>query len=272
MRIVRRRVAFALLLVGVWVGEPSSAHATPATTLTVFAASSLQEPFGVLARRFEATHPGVQVRLNLAGTPQLAAQLAQGAAADVFASADETWMEDVRGKGLVTGTPEVFARNTLVLLIPRTNPARIRHLRDLARPGVKLAMTLPQVPAGRYTSEALRRLARQPGFPADYERRVRANVVTEEEHVKAVVTKLQLGEVDAGFAYRTDAPVRLARGLTVLPLPLPDSAQVVARYPIAVTRGSRSPGLAQAFMDLVISNEGQSVLMSFGFRPAAADR
>lgn len=259
-------VLLAVLAVPTGRAEPS------ATTLTVFAAASLQAPFEALAHRFEAEHPGVQVRLNLAGTPQLATQLAQGADADVFASADEHWMSDVQAKGLVRGTPEVFARNTLVLIVPRANPGRIHTLRDLARPGVKLAVTLEQVPAGRYTIETLRRLARQPGFPADYERRVRANVVTEEENVKAVVTKVQLGEVDAGFAYRTDAPARLARVLTVLPIPLPDTAQVVARYPIAVVRTSRSPALAQAFVDLVVGNAGQTVLMAHGFRPAAGDR
>lgn len=249
-----------------------SAAAAPTTTLTVFAASSLQEPFRELAARFEAAHPGVQVRLNLAGTPQLAAQLAQGARADVFASADEHWMTDVQTRGLVSGTPEVFARNTLVLLVPRTNPARIRDARDLARRGVKVAVALEQVPVGRYTHETLRRLAARPDFPADYAQRVRANVVTEEENVKAVVAKVQLGEVDAGIAYRTDAPARLARSITVLPLPLPDTAQVVARYPIAVVRTSRAPALAQRFVDLVVGNEGQTVLMSHGFRPAAADR
>ena len=197
---------------------------------------------------------------------------AQGAQADVFASADEHWMNETQGKGLVRGTPEVFARNTLVLIVPRANPARIHTLRDLARRGVKLAVTLEQVPAGRYTNETLRRLGTQPGFPADYAQRVRANVVTEEENVKAVATKVQLGEVDAGFVYRTDAPARLAGAITVLPIPLPDTAQVVARYPIAVVRASRSPLLAQAFVDLVVGNAGQTMLMAHGFRPAAADR
>ncbi|MEY4070580.1 MAG: hypothetical protein RL721_1194 [Candidatus Eisenbacteria bacterium] len=261
----------AMLAALLWLAGRTEA-APPSTTLTVFAASSLQEPFEELARRFEAAHPGVRVRLNLAGTPQLAAQLAQGADADVFASADEHWMLDVQGQGLVSGTPEVFARNTLVLLVPRRNPARIRDARDLARRGVKVAVALEQVPVGRYTQETLRRLAARPDFPADYLRRVRANVVTEEENVKAVVAKVRLGEVDAGFAYRTDAVARDARTLTVLPIPLPDTAQVVARYPIAVVRTSRAAALAQAFVDLVVGNEGQTVLMSHGFRPAAADR
>ena len=261
----------AMLAALLWLAGRTEA-APPPTTLTVFAASSLQEPFEELAQRFETAHPGVRVRLNLAGTPQMAAQLAQGADADVFASADEHWMLDVQGQGRVNGTPEVFARNTLVLLVPRRNPARIRDARDLARRGVKVAVALEQVPVGRYTQETLRRLAARPDFPADYLRRVRANVVTEEENVKAVVAKVRLGEVDAGFAYRTDAVARYARTLTVLPIPLPDTAQVVARYPIAVVRTSRAAALAQAFVDLVVGNEGQTVLMSHGFRPAAADR
>lgn len=253
-------------------GPVARAAEAPGTTLTVFAAASLQAPFTALADRFEAEHPGVRVRLNLAGTPQLATQLTQGAAADVFASADEQWMADVLAQGLVAGTPEVFARNTLAIVVPGANRAHVRDARDLARRGVTLAVALEQVPVGRYTRTTLQRLARQRGFPADYDRRVLANVVTEEENTKAVLAKVRLGEVDAGVVYRTDAGPTLAGAVTLLPIPLPDTAQVVARYPIAVVRASPVPALAQAFVELVVGNTGQSVLISHGFRPAAADR
>lgn len=247
-------------------GMTGTARSAPPNTLTVFAAASLQQPYEELARRFESQHAGTRVVLNLAGSQQLAAQLVMGAEGDVFASADERWMDDVQSKGLLAGEPLVFAHNTVVAIVPRTNPARITKLQDLARRGVKLALALESVPAGRYSREALARLAKLPGFAPDFATRVSANIVTEEENVKAVAAKVQLAEVDGGFVYASDVTGPLARHVRVLVLP--QAARVRATYPIATTKAARNAALAQAFVDLVRSAEGQRVLMSHGLLPA----
>lgn len=256
-----------MLLLLALLGTPGAARSAAPSTVTVFAAASLQQPFEELARRFESEHAGTRVVLNLAGSQQLAAQLAMGAEADVFASADERWMDDVKGKGLLAGEPVVFAHNTVVAIVPRANPARIMKLQDLARRGVKLALALESVPAGRYGREALTRLAKLPGFAPDFATRVSANIVTEEENVKAVAAKVQLAEVDGGFVYASDVTGPLARHVRVLALP--QAARVMATYPIATTKASRNTALAQAFVDLVRSSEGQRVLASHGLLPAA---
>lgn len=233
-------------------------------TVTVYAAASLAEAFTELGRRFEATRPGVRVRLNFGGSQQLALQLQQGARADLFASADQRWMNAVRDSGLVLGDPEAFAENRLVVIVPRANPASIRSLGDLARAGVKLVVAAEAVPVGRYTREALGRLSSLPGFGADYAARVLANVVSYEDNVKGVVAKVQLGEADAGVVYRSDA-AGAASG-RVSTLAIPDSANVRGIYPIAVLKRTSNPALARAFVHLVFSAEGQGTLARWGLR------
>jgi molybdate transport system substrate-binding protein len=245
-----------------------AAHAAgrPEQTLRVFAAASLADAFREIATAFEREHPGLRVQLNLAGSQQLASQLANGAAADVFASADARWMSDVRDQSLLNGEPRVFAHNRLVVILPRTNPARIDRLHDLARRGIKLVVGADAVPVGRYSREMLQNLSRLDGFDPDYARRVMANVVSEEENVKSVVGKVQLGEADAGIVYRSDVTPALARYVRALEIPGP--ANVLASYPIAVLAGARMPDDARAFVALVLSPSGQSVLQRRGLIPA----
>jgi molybdate transport system substrate-binding protein len=228
----------------------------------VWAAASLADAFGELALRFEREHPGLDVQLNLAGSQQLASQLEHGAAADVFASADERWMDHLRERSLLDGAPRVFARNRLIVIVPRSNPARIGRLQDLARPGVKLVIGAEAVPVGRYGREVLGNLARLDGFDPDYPRRVLANVVSEEENVKSVVGKVQLGEADAGIVYRSDVTPALAR--QVRSFEIPAAANVIARYPIAMLKTARRPEQARAFLELVLSPSGQSILERHG--------
>lgn len=234
-------------------------------TLVVFAAASLTDAFQELGRAFEHRHPGVTVQFNFAGSQQLAAQLDQGAGADVFASADERWMAHAQTGGLVAGAPAVFARNRLVVVVPAANPGRIDRLADLARPGLKLVVAAAAVPAGRYTRQALERIAAVPGASSDYERRVLANVVSEEENVKAVVAKVQLGEADAGIVYRSDVTAAVATRVRVLEIP--DAQNVIASYPIAVLAGAGRPALAREFTALVASPAGQDVLRRHGLLP-----
>jgi len=264
------RVRFALAIVAAIVGLPSpGAAATKATsTLTVFAAASLSDAFGEIGRQLERERPGLRVRFNFAGSNQLALQIEHGAQADVFASADPPWMDYVAQLGLMAETPRPFANNRLVVIVPRTNPARIRALPDLARRGVKLVLAAEAVPAGRYSREVLRHLSRRPGFGADFARRALANLVSEEENVRGVVAKVQLGEADAGLCYRSDALGAVARYVTVFPIA--DSLNVLAIYPIAIVKGARDAQGAQIFIDRVLSPAGQRVLARYGFIPVDA--
>ncbi|HTR96639.1 MAG TPA: molybdate ABC transporter substrate-binding protein [Candidatus Acidoferrales bacterium] len=262
----RSPLTILLTLVALLRAWPSqAARPANATPLTVFAAASLSEAFGEIGHRFEAAHPGLVVRFDFEGSQQLAAQLEHGAAADVFASADERWMADVRQHGLVEGDAQPFARNRLVLIVPATNPGRIRALPDLARPGIKLVVGADAVPVGRYTRQVLARFDSLAGYGPLYRPRVLRNVVSEEENVKAVVGKVQLGEADAGFVYRSDVSAAVVRYVRVVELP--DSAQVLASYPIAALARAPQPGLAREFVAYVVGPEGRAALSRHGFLP-----
>jgi molybdate transport system substrate-binding protein len=254
-------VRLALLALGVPLLAGGPFDAGP-TTLNVFAAASLTEAFRDLGRVLETQHAGLAVRFNFAGSPQLALQIEQGAPADVFASADRRWMDEVRHKGEVEGDAPIFARNRLVVIVPRTNPARIKALPDLVRRGTKIVIAAEAVPAGKYSREALQKLASAKGYPERYDRRVLANVVSQEENVKSVVSKIQLGEADAGFVYRSDVTAAVARYVTVIDIP--DRSNVLAEYPIAVLKSAPNAEAAQMFVALVRSEDGQRVLQQHG--------
>ena len=244
---------------------PAHAQSSPAGarhTLYVFAGASLSDAFTELGHRLEKQRPGLTVRFNFAGSQQLATQIEQGAAADVFASADERWMSHVRDAGLIAGESAIFARNRLVVIVPKTNPARIQRLQDLARGGVKLVLGADAVPVGRYSRTVLQNLARDQAFGSEFAARVLRNVVSEEENVKSVVGKVQLGEADAGMVYRSDVTPSVARFLRVFELP--ESANVLASYPISVLRDAKESVAGAAFVALVLSAEGQQVLERSG--------
>jgi molybdate transport system substrate-binding protein len=253
------------LLAPLALAAPLSA---PNHTVTVFAAASLTEAFTEFGRSMERKTPGLKVRFNFAGSQQLVAQMEQGAAADVFASADQRWMRQAADRGLVTGDPVVFARNRLVVLVPASNPGRIGRLEDLARPGLKLVLAGESVPAGKYSRETLARLAAAPGFPAGYAARTLANLVSDEENVKGVVAKVQLGEADAGIAYRSDVTPAVAARVRVLEIP--EERNVLAEYPIAIAAGAADPAGAREFVGLVLSAEGQRILAHHGLLPGPA--
>jgi len=260
------RLALALAVLAA-AALPPAAHAARRAELRVLAAASLAGAFGDLARAYERVHPDVIVRLQLAGSQQLAAQLDQGAPGDVFAAADERWMTHARAAGLVTGKPVEFARNRLVAIVPRTNPARLFGLHDLARHGIRFVTAADAVPVGHYTRVALANLSRDPAFGADFASRVLANVVSEEENVRSIVGRVQLGEADAGIVYRSDVTPSVAHYVTVYDIPEP--ANVVASYPIAMLRRATRPDDAQAFVALVRSTYGRAVLAKWGFLPPA---
>jgi molybdate transport system substrate-binding protein len=258
----------ALLTAGLCaiLGPWPPAHASAKQTINVFAAASLSGAFADVARAFEQQHPAVSVRFNFTGSQQLAAQIEQGAQADVFASADDRWLEHVRARGLITGSPLTFARNRLVFIVPKTNPGRIRRLQDMTKGGLKIVIGADAVPVGHYTRTLLSNLSRTQGFPQDFSARVLANVVSEEENVKSIVGKVQLGEADAGVVYGSDVTPGLSR--YVRSIEIPEGANVVASYPIATLKSAQQPDDARAFVALVLSDEGQRILAHWAFLPA----
>jgi molybdate transport system substrate-binding protein len=269
IRVHRRTLVLVASLALLLGTAPAHGAADAAKPLEVYAAASLAEAFNELGRLFEQRQPGIRVRFNFAGSQQLATQIEQGAAADVFASADQRWMDYAKERGLVVGEPTLFVHNRLVVIVPRTNPARIGRLQDLAKGGIKLVLAADAVPVGRYSRTVIRNLSRVEGFPADYAPRTLKNVVSEEENVKSVVSKVQLGEADAGFVYRSDISPAIQRYVRVFEVPA--SANVVAAYPIARVKDARAPEAAKAFLDLVLSAEGQQVLERHGLMPLAAN-
>lgn len=262
-------IVLALALAPALAVTPADA-APPRIRLEVFAAASLADAMRDLSAVFERDHPGTQVRIALAGSQQLAAQIEQGASADVFASADERWMNALEQRGWLADAPTVFARNRLVVILPRTNPARLHQLRDLARGGIKLVLGADAVPVGHYARIVLQNLARDPAFGPDFAARVLRNVVSEEENVRGVVAKVQLGEADAGIVYRSDVSPAVARYIQVLEIP--DSANVLASYPVAPLRDARAAIEARAFIEFLLSDRGQQILANRGFIPVTGVR
>jgi molybdate transport system substrate-binding protein len=216
----------------------------------VFAAASLTDAFTELGEQFGADHPGVEVVCNFAGSNDLVTQLQQGAPADVLATADTSNMDKVAG---LTDTPQAFAANQLIIAVEPGNPEHITGLADLGRKELKVVLAAPEVPAGKYAHEALTRAG------------VTVDPVSLEVSVKGVVTKLSLGEADAGIVYVTD--VDAAHG-KIEGVAIPEDQNVMATYPIARLDAAALPGDAQAFVELVLSDAGQTVLAEHGFLPA----
>ncbi len=230
-------------------------------TLTVLAASSLKTVFPKIGQSFTAAHPGVTFSFSFAGTDALTAQLEQGAPADVFAGASKKYAEELAGNGLLDSSSP-FCTNQLVLVVPPSNPSQILSLTDLAKPGIKLVIGSETVPVGSYTRSVLLNLTATYG--QGYSDRVLANVVSNEDNVEGVLTKVESGEADAGFVYLTDSK---AAGSAVQAITLPAEAQSAATYPIAVVKSSMHAGLAQFFVAFVLGASAQQILKDAGFGP-----
>ncbi len=239
--------------------------APPSGQITVFAASSLTNAFNGVKTAFEAANPGVTVIYNFGGSPTLRTQLEQGAKADVFASADEVQMNQAVQSGVIGGAITKFATNRLVVITP-ADGASVSALADLAKPSIKLVLALPDVPAGNYARQSLAKLNGAAGLPTDFRDRALANVVSGETNVRQVVSKVSLGEADAGIVYATDVTAEVKAKLKTIAIP--DTANVLAIYPVALVKGSGSPDGARAFIALLSSPQGQRIMTNQGFGPA----
>lgn len=254
---------FRFLLVTLLIGMSScSSMAKAPQTLTVFAAASLNDAFREIGKSYEKAHPGTVVQFNFNGSQILSTQLQAGAPADVFASANAEEMGHLIDAGLVgKDTSRVFVHNRLVVIMPPNNPAGVASLADLTRPGLKLVLAAEDVPAGKYARQALKNLDAANG--ANYDSEVLANLVSNETDVRQVVTKISLGEADAGIAYRSD----IVAAPSLKTIPIPDEFNVTADYPIAPILKSTHPQLAAAFIQYVLSADGQATLQKWGFIP-----
>lgn len=233
-------------------------------TLTVFAAASLADAFTEIKTAFEQTQPNIAITFNFAGSQQLAQQIAQGAPADIFASANIAQMSAAARSGRIHETDSrIFAKNRLVAITPSTHPSAINELADLAKPGLKVVLADKAVPAGQYALDFLQKASAAAPFGPNYTAAVQKNVVSYEQDVKAVLSKVSLGEADAGIVYATDL-VGAAAG-KVRRIDIPNALNVLADYPIAVVKDRPNIVAAQQFVAFVTSPDGQRILQKYGF-------
>jgi molybdate transport system substrate-binding protein len=272
----RVAVVLALVLAGCAGGLSSSVAPSAAApiTISVFAAASLKDALEAAMDVYLATikiNPGapeLTFTISTDSSAALRTQIEHGALADLFLSADTTNPEMLVDADLTDGDLVVFAENELAIIVPADNPSAIESPADLARPGVKIIAAGEEVPISRYAGELLEHLAGLPGYPPDLAGAYAANIVSREENVRAVVTKVELGEGDAGIVYATDAS---AAGSKIATIEIPAAAQVRASYAGVVIKGSnltRSAG--RGFLNWLAGPGGQRVLGSFGFLPPSA--
>jgi len=229
--------------------SPSAASGGVTGTVTVFAAASLTESFTTLGKQFEAAHPGTTVKFNFGASSSLAENINQGAPADVFASASAKNMKQVVDAGGASDS-KTFANNVMQIAVPPDNPANVSQVTDLANPKIKVALCQPEVPCGTVAQEVFKK--------AD----VTVKPVTQGADVKAVLTTVQLGEVDAGMVYKTDVQ---AAGAKVKGIEIPADQNASTSYPIAALSKAPNAAGAAAFVDYVLSPDGEKVLEQAGF-------
>ena len=254
-----RRIAFvaALAMVLAACGVSGNAEGPPEAGLTVSGAASLTDAFGEIGAAFEGENPGVTLTFNFGPSDGLATQINEGAPVDVFASASPTWMDAVQDEGPGVSGRADFAKNRLAIIVPSDNPAGIEGIDDLAEDDIALVIAAEGVPAGDYAREIFAN--------AGIADAAMANVVSNAEDVRTVVTAVASGDADAGIVYVTDVTSDVAD--PVRSIEIPDEINVIATYPIAVVSGSEEADLAQRFVDYVLG-PGQEVLAEQGFLPA----
>ena len=247
---IERALAVAALVLMAACGPTTTASSGPArTTLTVFAAASLQPAFDKIGQKLQSKK-NIVTTFSYAGTQTLTTQLTQGAPADVFASADMAHMTSVQSAGLLHGQSVLFAHNRLEIAVAKGNPRGIHSLTDLARSGLVVVLADSSVPAGKYAAQALAKAG------------VTVHAASYEQQVTGVLSKVALGEADAGIVYVSDIVTSgKVDGVTI-----PDAQNVIADYPIAVLKSTQNQEGAVAFVDLVLSTEGESIMVAAGFQ------
>lgn len=249
-RIVAALGVLALLNSACGASTPASTSPSALSgTITVFAAASLTAAYTAIGRDFEKSHPGTTVTFTFSGSSTLVSQIQLGAIGDVFASADQPNMQKLVDGGLITGSPSTFAHNRLAIVVAAGNPKQITGLSDLVRSGLVIVLCAPAVPCGRYAAQALQKAG------------VTVKPASQEADVKAVVSKVALGEADAGIVYVTDVN---AAGAGVQGVDIPQALNVIADYPIGLLKDSQNVPVARAFIAYVLG-DGQRTLTRHGF-------
>ncbi|WP_405939350.1 molybdate ABC transporter substrate-binding protein [Streptomyces sp. NBC_00726] len=262
--LTRRRAAAALVVVGLLTpltacgsdddtkdastGSSASASGVPAADLTVLAAASLTDVFKEAGAAYEKEHPGTKVTFSFAGSQELAAQVKQGAPADALVTADTKTMDGLKSD---TGTPTVIAKNRLVIATGKGNPEKVENLKDLADTKLKVVLAASEVPVGRYSKQILDA------------QKITVKPVSQEPNVRAVLSKVELGEADAGLVYKTD--VASAEG-KVDSVDIPDEQNAVASYPAATLKAGKHSAAAEAFVAWLSTPEAQKILTGAGFQ------
>jgi molybdate transport system substrate-binding protein len=252
-RVLTALAAMFVASCGSTPGPAAAPTATPDTvtgTINVFAAASLTAAFKDEGTAFQTKHPNATVTLNFAGSASLVTSINNGAPADVFASADTPNMDKVVKAGNATSSPANFATNKLQIVVPAGNPKGIKGLSDLANPATVVILCAPAVPCGNYANQALTKAA------------VKVTPKSQEQDVNAVLSKVSLGEADAGIVYVTDIK---SAGAKVQGVDIPDDQNVIAAYPMATVKGGANPKGGLAFIDFVLSTAGQVILANYGF-------
>lgn len=243
----------------------SGASGASPIELQIYAAASLKPVLERVKAVYEAATPGVTLTVSTDSSTALETKIEEGAPADVFLSADTKNPKTLVDKGLASGSMVIFAGNQLTVIVPPANPAGIRSPLDLARPGVKVIACAEGVPIQKYTAQWLAKVSALPSYGTDFAARYTANVVSQEDNVGGIVTKVALGEGDAGVVYVTDAK---SSG-QVSTVAIPADQNVPASYGAVVVKGSAHGAAASAFLAWLTGQDGEAILGTFGFLPPA---
>ncbi len=244
---------------------PASAPAgTAAGSLTIYAASSLTAAFTEMKTAYQTADPGLTLTLSFGASSTLETQIEQGAPADVFASADTSNPQKLVDKSLAAGAITKFAGNLLTVIVPPANPAGVQTPADLAKADLKFVAAGDTVPITKYANLLLANLAKQPSYPAGFVAAVSANIVSKEDNVAAVVSKIELGEGDAAIVYVTDASTA---GTKVTTVTVPTDANVPATYGAVAVKASSNAAAAAAFIAWLAGPAGEAILAKYGFLP-----